>query len=337
MSQAPQGQDHARTGPRNASSARVGAGFKPAPTSPGSAARLAYSISVIAEQIPGRAENILPIASTLMLCFFPTVGRSGACETARLTPREGLCSLLAQSNAVPPPIDNNIPSGVQAHMSMIKFTANNQDLSTDRGYQFKFFCDKCGNGYMSHFQSSVAGTAGGLLRAAGDMFGGILSSAGNSAYEIQRAVGGKAHDAAFEKAVDEAKGYFKQCSKCGRWVCPEVCWNAKVGLCEQCAPDFEESFAAAKAQAMANAAQEQLSDKARQTDYTSGVDMKSGATTPAATLSCPTCGAKTAGAKFCGECGSPLKLKLTCPGCGFEPEGTPKFCPECGVKLPTWK
>ena len=43
---------------------------------------------------------------------------------------------------------------------------------------------------------SVTGTAGSILRAAGDLFGGILGSAGNSAYEIQRAVGGKAHDSA---------------------------------------------------------------------------------------------------------------------------------------------
>src|SRR5690349_17951225 len=162
-------------------------------------------------------------------------------------------------------------------MSMIRFTANHEDLSTDRGYQFKFLCDKCGNGYMSRFQPSLTGTAGGLLRAAGDIFGGILSNAGNSAYEVQRAVGGRAHDGAFEKAVEEAKGYFKQCSRCGRWVCPEMCWNNKAGLCEQCAPDFEESFAASKANAMADAAHSQLYEKAGQTDYTSGVDMQAGA------------------------------------------------------------
>src|SRR5262245_66357507 len=103
-------------------------------------------------------------------------------------------------------------------MSMIRFTANYEDLSTDRGYQFKFFCDKCGNGYMSRFQPSITGTAGGLLRAAGDLFGGILSNASNSAYEIQRAVGGKAHDSAFETAVEEATVYFKQSTRCATWA-----------------------------------------------------------------------------------------------------------------------
>ena len=219
-------------------------------------------------------------------------------------------------------------------MALIRFTANHQDLSTDRGYQFKFLCDKCGNGYMSRFQPSLTGTAGGLLRAAGDIFGGILSSAGNSAYEVQRAIGGKAHDSAFEKAVEEAKAYFKQCTRCGKWICPDVCWNSKAGLCEACAPDFEEDFAAHKAQAMNQAAHEQLHSKAREVDYASTTDMSVGASTPSATLACPSCGAKTTGSKFCPECGGPLQIKLTCPGCGFQPEAAPKFCPECGVKMP---
>src|SRR5829696_7650192 len=100
-------------------------------------------------------------------------------------------------------------------MGMIQFVNNYDDLSTDKGYQFKFFCDKCGNGHMTRFQPSIPGMAGGLLRAAGDLFGGVFSRAGNSAYEIQRSIGGKAHDDAFTVAVEEAKGYFKQCTRCG--------------------------------------------------------------------------------------------------------------------------
>jgi hypothetical protein len=67
-------------------------------------------------------------------------------------------------------------------MGMLQFVSNYDDLSTDKGYQFKFHCDKCGNGYMSRYQPSLTGTGGSLLRAAGDLFGGGLSSAGNSAY-----------------------------------------------------------------------------------------------------------------------------------------------------------
>ncbi|HEV2764868.1 MAG TPA: zinc ribbon domain-containing protein [Pyrinomonadaceae bacterium] len=229
-------------------------------------------------------------------------------------------------------------------MAMIQFVNNYEDLSTDRGYQFKFYCDKCGNGFMSRFQTSTVGTAGSLLRAAGDLFGGWLSSAGNSAYEVQRAVGGKAHDEALAAAVAEGKEHFHQCSRCGRWVCPEVCWNASAGQCEECAPDYNEELASSHARAKADAAREQLNEKARATDYVSGIDMSAGATlkSPAApapkaapsSTGCVSCGHEVGKAKFCPECGTPAKpARPRCGSCGHEPEGSPKFCPECGTKI----
>ena len=221
-------------------------------------------------------------------------------------------------------------------MTLIRFTANHDDLSTDRGYQFKFYCDKCHNGYMTKFQASVTGTAGSVLRAAGDLFGGIFSSAGNSAYEIQRAVGGKAHDSAFEAAVEEGKQHFHQCTRCGIWVCPDVCWNASAGMCENCAPDFESEMASAQAHAKADAARSQLYEKASQTNYVSNVDMSAGSQVQAK-ASCASCGAAVGSAKFCPECGTPTATKQQCPGCNITIDGKPKFCPDCGTKLPGWK
>lgn len=207
---------------------------------------------------------------------------------------------------------------------MIQFTQNYDDLSTDRGYQFKFNCDKCGNGFMSEFETSVTGVAGSLLSAAGNLFGGVLSRAGSSAYEIQRAVGGKAHDEALRRAVDQGKRHFKQCSRCGKWVCPENCWNHSRGLCEDCAPDVREEMAAAQAQAT----KDQIWQKAQQTDYAAAVDMKTHAT-----AFCPHCGAKTQAAKFCPECGGKLNPKTCCPQCSHEMQAGAKFCPECGSKV----
>ncbi len=209
-------------------------------------------------------------------------------------------------------------------MSLIRFTENYEDLSTDKGYQFKFFCDKCQNGYMSSFQSSLTGVAGGLLHAAGSIFGGVLGRVGDSAYEIQRTVGGKAHDEALRKAVEEAKAHFKQCSRCGKWVCPENCWNHKRGLCEECAPDVEEEMAAAQAQTT----KDQIWQKASSTDYAKDLDM-----TTEAVAFCPQCGAKTQASKFCPECGAKLRAKAECPKCGTEVEAGTKFCPECGNKM----
>ena len=232
-------------------------------------------------------------------------------------------------------------------MALIKFVRNYDDLSTDRGYQFKFHCDKCGNGYMSDFETSTIGTAGSLLRAAGGLFGGWASSAGNSAYEIQRQVGGKAHDAALQRAVEEGKQHFHQCSRCGNWVCPEVCWNANAGQCEECAPDYEEELASSHARAKADATREQLNEKARATDYASRIDMGAGSTLRApapshqqrpaavsAVANCSSCGADVGKGKFCPECGTPARpARPSCGACGHEAEGSPKFCPECGGRM----
>jgi DNA-directed RNA polymerase subunit M/transcription elongation factor TFIIS len=221
---------------------------------------------------------------------------------------------------------------------MIQFVHNYDDLSTDRGYQFKFYCDKCGNGYLSHFEASVIGTAGSFLRAASSFLGGWGSSAGDSAYEIQRAVGGKAHDGALAKAVEEGKQHFHQCSRCGKWVCPEVCWNEGAGQCEECAPRYEEEAASAHAHAKAEAMREQMYDKARATDYVSNVDMKAGAVQrapqarPSGASVCPQCGT-CATAKFCPECGSSMTAAVTCRGCGHELQTPAKFCPECGGRI----
>ena len=49
---------------------------------------------------------------------------------------------------------------------------------------------------------------------------------------------------------------------------------------------------------------------------------------------CPNCGASvTPGAKFCAECGQPIKREKFCAECGARLEGSPKFCPECGAKI----
>jgi hypothetical protein len=220
---------------------------------------------------------------------------------------------------------------------MIQFVNNYEDLSTDRGYQFKFYCDKCGNGHVSRFQASVVGTAGSLLRAAGNIFGGWIGSAGNSAYEIQRAVGGKAHDEALQTAVQAGKVYFKQCSRCGKWVCPDVCWNQSAGQCEDCAPDFEEEIQAAHAQARADAVREQLHDKARATDYVSAIDMKAAGIRKAkapAVIYCTECGTPVDG-RFCPECGAgaPAPRPPRCVQCGHQPAAASKFCPDCGGRL----
>ena len=88
-------------------------------------------------------------------------------------------------------------------MGLISFTANYTDRSNDSGYQFEFHCDKCGNGFLSTFQPSKIGIAGGLLRAAGGFFGGGLGRLASASGHIKDALHGPAWDAAFRVADSE--------------------------------------------------------------------------------------------------------------------------------------
>lgn len=209
-------------------------------------------------------------------------------------------------------------------MALIQFTRNHTDHSTDKGYQFEFFCDRCGNGFMTAFKPSMAGFAAGALRAAGGLFGGILGEAGSNSYEVQRMIQGPAHDKAFHEAVEETKPNFRQCPKCAKWVCRATCWNDKRSLCYECAPDIETELASAQVQATV----EQIRTKVREQDITKDIDLKS-----EAVALCPACGSRVQGTKFCPECGKPLRPKNECSKCGAKFELGTKFCPECGNKV----
>jgi RNA polymerase subunit RPABC4/transcription elongation factor Spt4 len=177
---------------------------------------------------------------------------------------------------------------------------------------------------MSSFKTSKLGMAESALEAAGSLFGGVFGRAASGAYDIQRAVGGAAHDSALKEAVGEIKPLFKQCKRCGNWICEPVCFNKKAQLCDACAPDLEKEMAAAQAEA----AKEQVYEKAKQVDWLKDRDV---ATVSGA--ACPQCGAATQGGKFCPDCGAALQAKKKCKKCGAVAEGSPKFCPECGDKL----
>ena len=209
-------------------------------------------------------------------------------------------------------------------MSLIQFTRNHTDHSTDKGYQFEFFCDRCGNGFRTGFQASAVGMAGSALRTVSDLFGGFMGRVGNSTYEIERAVQGTGHDHAFQSAVEEAKPNFRQCPRCSHWVCQSTCWNAKRMLCYDCAPDIETEIAAAQAQTTVD----QMKVKLQEQDLTKNLNL-----TAEAVALCPACGARTQGAKFCPECGKPLRAKTECDRCGTHFDAGTKFCPECGNKV----
>ncbi len=206
------------------------------------------------------------------------------------------------------------------------FTRNYADHSNDSGYQFEFHCDKCGNGFRSTYQHSALGVGSKIAKGLGSLFGGgNLFNAGVAADYAKDGLRGKAWDDAFQKAIEEIKPKFHQCTRCGQWVCPDVCWNAARQLCETCAPDLAEEAAHHQAQI----ASEQIAEKIRGTDLVAGID-------PTADMlaSCPHCQARIApGKKFCAGCGKPVgsgAKKTFCTSCGAGIDAGAKFCGDCG-------
>jgi RNA polymerase subunit RPABC4/transcription elongation factor Spt4 len=212
-------------------------------------------------------------------------------------------------------------------MTTQPFTRNHRDHSNDTGFQFEFFCDKCGNGHRSSFQTSGVGLAASMLKAAGSLFGGSVSRAGWGADHVKDALRGPAWDGAFQKAIEECRPQFRQCTLCGKWVCPEVCWNQARGLCEDCAPDLGEHAA----QIQAKVAVEQAWTQAREANQMQNVDVKAPGVAVAA--ACKKCHAVLpTGSKFCAQCGTPSEVAgpKFCAQCGGQLAAGSKFCAQCG-------
>lgn len=210
----------------------------------------------------------------------------------------------------------------------IPFTDNYEDLSNDSGFQFKFNCQRCGNGYMSTFKKSTTGVLTGALGVVGNIFGGVASNIANTSDDIHRMVAGPQHDKALNEAVVEIKPKFEQCSRCGTWVCRQICWNEERNLCKECAPILAEEMASAQAQhsreeAFAHA---RMSTEEKHLTEKDWGDQKKAA--------CPKCKAPLkAHAKFCMECGTKLVFDSKCKKCSAELKDNSKFCPECGEKV----
>jgi membrane protease subunit (stomatin/prohibitin family) len=210
----------------------------------------------------------------------------------------------------------------------IRFTSNYEDKSTDTGFQFEFFCDICGNGYKSKFKSSATGSVNKFMETAGNIFGGIFSSASNATESVKTATWEQEHEKALLEASKEISPNFIQCPRCNKWVCRERCWNKDKGLCKDDAPDLGVEMATAQAQksveeihAHAAMAEE---DKKLATEYwREGI-----------VATCPKCEKPLAkNSKFCPECGYNLKPKDECPQCHAKIKKDAKFCIECGNKL----
>ncbi|MCL2818778.1 MAG: zinc ribbon domain-containing protein [Actinomycetia bacterium] len=222
-------------------------------------------------------------------------------------------------------------------MTMQSFTRNYEDNSTEAGFQFTFYCDRCSDGFKSSFIESETYKKGKGLRALsqgvgmlGSFAGGRLGNAGwaaerggdilsekfsNASPEWQ-----KEHERAFEMAINEAKGHFHRCPACQTYVC-DADWNEDEGMCISCAPRQEIEVAKARADAM----QRNIREKADNATVWQG-ELES------KTTICPSCGKPAGTGKFCNNCGSSLELN-TCSKCGAKNAQGVSFCNNCGNSM----
>ena len=168
-----------------------------------------------------------------------------------------------------------------------------------------------------------------MVKAASGIFG-VGSQLGTGADQLKDALRGPAWDSAFTEAVAEIRPKFHQCTRCGNWVCPDVCWNGPRQLCEACAPDLQEAAGAIQAEIAIT----QARTKAAEHDQTGGLDLAAPQAATAA-AACPSCKARLEpNAKFCASCGHKLVggAKGFCSQCGQAVAAGARFCAGCGAK-----
>jgi hypothetical protein len=159
----------------------------------------------------------------------------------------------------------------------IEFVSNYSDLSTEKGFQFEFNCDRCSNGFRTRFRVWTAGPASSLLDAAGSLLGGVFNTAADVGERARRTSWQSAHDEAYLESVQEIRTQFMQCPRCSQWVCRKACWSSRRGLCRDCAAD-----PGAETSAPPSHGEQETGPQA-----------------------CANCGAPLpARAKFCSECGA---------------------------------
>lgn len=211
----------------------------------------------------------------------------------------------------------------------IQFTRNYSDLSTDQGFQFEFYCDRCGSGFRTPFKASLTGTVREAMDTASSLFGGIFGKAADLSERVRSASWEKAHDTAFAEAMQELKPDFVQCPRCSSWVCRKSCWNVQKGLCKECSPDLGVEMAAAQSSRTV----EEIWAHSRMAEEDRAM-LKTESWREGVRATCPSCNAPLAGKpKFCPECGAAIQTGAFCTECGAKLAPGAKFCGECGTKV----
>jgi hypothetical protein len=183
---------------------------------------------------------------------------------------------------------------------------NYRDISTSMsdvsaGFQFEFFCEKCGETSRSAFKPYRKGQITGWLNRFAFMFYD-LNKAGRATGAFAEAGSSGAKGDALEEARAAAAALYERCDSCRKWVGRE-CWNSSTGSCRECA-----------------------TKAASNTADTSGYGASAGGG-----ATCPNCQSPSHGGRFCAECGFDMaSTHKSCPACGVTLPRQARFCTDCG-------
>ena len=185
---------------------------------------------------------------------------------------------------------------------------NYRDISTSMsdvsaGFQFEFYCEKCGEASRSAFRPYRKGQITGWLSRFAFMFYD-LNKASRATGAFAEAGGGSAKAEALEEARAAAAALYERCEGCRKWVGRE-CWNSNSNTCRDCA---------AKASS----------------DAASGYG-GSGYSAAGSGPTCPNCQTASQGGRFCHECGFDMaSTHKSCTACGVTLSRQARFCTDCG-------
>ncbi len=209
----------------------------------------------------------------------------------------------------------------------IEFTRNYSDLSTGEGFQFEFYCNRCGSGYRTEFDGFATAKVAGGLNALSGLLGGRLGRAAVLGEQVRSASWERAHDKAFVTATERLRPQFVQCPRCSSWVCRTACWNDAKGLCKGCSPDLGVEMAAAQSSRTVEEiwAHSKMAEEDREM-------LRTESWREGAVARCPACEVPLAKkVNFCPECGADVSPERPCGSCGAKLDAGQKFCGECGA------
>ncbi len=227
-----------------------------------------------------------------------------------------------------------------------------QDISNQsQGYfAFRFTCQSCSWSTDTTPIRSKVSTSTAIMDIGVGMLGGFLGRAAEAGEQIYGSKWHQEQAGALQKSWSEISHEFHLCPKCHRTVCLR-CFNSRLNLCTNCAPDLQADGASFKHGLNRDAQRQQIEAgyQAPQFDINSvpsAVDPSMmhmpGQQAPSQavgggyprTVMCPNCRHMGPPGKFCEDCGTKLPMPdLFCPQCASQISPTTRFCPDCGAKL----